>query len=131
MLLAGIQTSLNIVLLVADVVLVPIRPSQADLNAAHNTTRLITQARRINPKINAYGFLNQAPTNIKGKEIELARAFILDYPELKLLTTNIYDRKVYRDALSEGLGVIEMPGKSDSENNAKIEILALVKEAGL
>jgi hypothetical protein len=38
---------------------------------------------------------------------------------------------VYRDALSEGLGVIEMLGKSDSENSAKIEILALVEEAGL
>jgi chromosome partitioning protein len=49
-------------LTVADVVLVPIRPSQADLNAVHNTVRLIVQARRINPKISAYCFLNQAPT---------------------------------------------------------------------
>lgn len=118
-------------LTVADVVLVPIRPSQADLNAVHSTVRLIIQARRINPKISAYCFLNQAPTNVKGKEIELARAFISDYPELGLLSTNVYDRKVYRDALSEGLGVIEMVGKSDSEQSAKIEILALVEEAGL
>lgn len=118
-------------LIVADVVLVPIRPSQADLNAFHSTIRLIVQARRINPKLIAYCFLNQAPTNAKGKEIELAKEFISDYPEIKVLSTNVYDRKVYRDALSEGLGVIEMSGKSDSEKSARNEILALVEEAGL
>lgn len=118
-------------LTVADVVLVPIRPSQADLNAFHSTVRLIVQARRINPKLMAYCFLNQAPTNAKGKEIELAKEFISDYPEIKMLSTNVYDRKVYRDALSEGLGVIEMLGKSDSEKSARSEILALVEEAGL
>lgn len=108
---------------VADIVVVPVRPSQADLNAVHNTVRFITKARRNNSQLKAYAFLNQAPTNVKGKEISQAREFLSDYSELKTLGAHIHDRKVYRDALSEGLSVIDM-----SDAKARGEILALISE---
>ena len=64
-----------------------------------------------------------APTNPTINEVDEARAYLLDYPEIKVLNTIIRDRKVYRDAMSEGLGVIEM-------NNVKAinEIRSLIKE---
>ncbi|EJJ6473660.1 cobyrinic acid ac-diamide synthase, partial [Escherichia coli] len=45
------------------------------------------------------------------------------YPQLKLLKTIIRDRKVYRDCMAEGKGVVEM-----DNGKAKGEIQMLVKE---
>ena len=43
-----------------------------------------------------------------GMEAERRMDVAGDYPEIILLKTIIRDRKVYRDAMSEGLGVTEM-----------------------
>lgn len=48
---------------------------------------------------------------------------ICDYPQLKLLSTVIRDRKIYRDGMSEGKGVVEM-----NNSKAKAELQYLVKE---
>ncbi len=64
-----------------------------------------------------------APTNPTVNETHDAQAYFQDYPEIHLLETIICDRKVYRDAMSEGLGVVEMNNKK-----AIIEIQNLVQE---
>ena len=64
-----------------------------------------------------------APTNPVIHEETDARECLIDYPEIKLLATMIRDRKVYRDAMSEGLGVVEMDNPK-----AKMEIKKLVEE---
>ena len=52
-----------------------------------------------------------------------ARDCLKDYPDIHLLTTLIKDRKVYRDAMSDGLGVVEM-----GNDKATAEIKNVVKE---
>jgi chromosome partitioning protein len=52
--------------------------------------------------------LTMAPTNPMIREEADARTVLNDYPEIQLLATVIRDRKVYRDAMSEGKGVVEM-----------------------
>ncbi|NYZ70499.1 cobyrinic acid ac-diamide synthase, partial [Endozoicomonas sp. SM1973] len=44
-----------------------------------------------------------------------------DYPEIELLSTVVGDRKAYRDAMSDGVGVVEM---SNSKAKAEIQLLA-------
>jgi chromosome partitioning protein len=44
-----------------------------------------------------------APTNPVINEEAEAREYLQDYPEIHLLNTFVRDRKVYRDAMSEGL----------------------------
>ena len=56
-------------------------------------------------------------------EADDARKYLQDYPEIQLLNTIIRDRKVYRDTMSEGMGVIEM----DNPKAIK-EIQSLMKE---
>ena len=64
-----------------------------------------------------------APTNHVIHEAEEAKEYLQDYPEIQLLNTIIRDRKVYRDAMSEGMGVIEMDNPKAAD-----EIKELMKE---
>lgn len=64
-----------------------------------------------------------APTNPVIHESDEAKEYLQDFPEINLLETIIRDRKVYRDAMSEGVGVVEM-----SNLKAADEIDALMQE---
>jgi len=108
-------------LLVADVVLCPFRPSQADVDTAEHLAEVVNKAQDLNADMRILGVLALCPTNPLVKEIRDARAYLKDY-SIPVVKPVVYDRKVYRDALSEGLGVVE------SKNpKAKQEILDLVK----
>lgn len=107
----------------ADVLLVPFRPSQPDLDTLPALQEVITGARDLNPKLQVYGVLTMAPTNPVVNEADEARAYLADFPEIKALQSVIRDRKVYRDAMSEGLGVVEM-----DNGKAKAEIQLLTQE---
>lgn len=107
----------------AHILLVPFRPSQPDLDTLPNLQEIIVQAKDLNPNLNVYALLTMAPTNPVVHEADEAREYLQDYSAITLLNTIIRDRKVYRDAMSEGMGVIEM-------NNPKAtkEIESLIKE---
>ena len=107
----------------ADMLLVPFRPSQPDLDTIPNLTEIIIQAKDLNPKLKVYGLITMAPTNPIINEEPEAREYLKDYPEIVLLSSTIKDRKVYRDAMSEGMGVIEL-----ANPKASTEITNLVKE---
>jgi chromosome partitioning protein len=103
--------------------IVPFRPSQPDLDTMPKMQELIVQARDLNPGLEVYGLLAMAPTNPVVNEVAEALDYLQDYPEIQLLKTIIRDRKVYRDAMSEGMGVVEM-----GNPKAAHEIITLVKE---
>lgn len=107
----------------ADIILVPFRPSQPDLDTLPRMNDIITEAQDINPTLRAVAMLTMAPTNPIINETAEARAYLRDYPQLKLRATVIRDRKIYRDGMSEGKGVVEM-----NNSKAKAELQCLVKE---
>jgi chromosome partitioning protein len=113
---------------VCDILLCPFKASQADLNTIPYMSEVVKQAKWINPKLKALAFINQAPTNPAMNSIAQAKALIAEYSEFMLLDTVIYHRDVYLSAMSIGLGVVEMAGKSASEVKAKNEITALTQE---
>jgi chromosome partitioning protein len=88
-----------------------------------NLQQIIVQAKDLNPNLKTYGLLTMASTNPVVQEVNEAREYLQDYPEIKLLTTIVRDRKVYRDAMSEGKGVIEL-----DNIKAAGEIQSLVSE---
>jgi chromosome partitioning protein len=93
----------------AHILIVPFRPSQADLDTLPKMQDVIIQARDLNPNLVVHGILTMAPTNPVVNEVAEACEYLQDYPDIKLLDTAIIrDRKVYRDAMSEGVGVVEM-----------------------
>jgi chromosome partitioning protein len=108
---------------VADILISPARPSQYDLDTLPHLAEVYSQAKDLNPKLNGYLILNLCPTNPVIKEVAAAKEFLVDYPEFKLANTLVYDRKAYRDAISEGKSVLEW-----TDAKAKHEIEALVGE---
>ena len=107
----------------AHILIVPFRPSQPDLDTLPNMQEIIIQAKDLNPGLKVYGLITMAPTNPIIHEEADARECLMDYPEIKLLSTMIRDRKVYRDAMSDGLSVVEMDNPK-----AKAEIKKLIEE---
>jgi chromosome partitioning protein len=110
-------------MIAAHMLIVPFRPSQPDLDTLPNMQEIIIQAKDLNPDLKVYGLITMAPTNPIIQEETDARECLKDYPEIKLLSTMIKDRKVYRDAMSDGLSVVEM-----NNPKAKAEIKRLIEE---
>ncbi len=109
--------------LAADIAVIPFRPSQADLDTLPHVAEIVSAASDLNPKLTCYALLSLAPTNPVINETAEASEFLKDYPEFTRLESIIRDRKIYRDALSEGKGVVEMDNPK-----AKQEINSLIQE---
>ncbi len=107
----------------AHILIIPFRPSQPDLDTLPVIADIITQAKDLNPGLQVYGLLTMAPTNPVIHEAADARDYVSDYPQIVLLTAIIRDRKVYRDAISEGKGIKEMDNVK-----AKLEMSKLMQE---
>ncbi|KVD37048.1 MULTISPECIES: division plane positioning ATPase MipZ [Burkholderia cepacia complex] len=106
---------------VANLLLVPTKASQADLETFSKVNELIGLARGLNPKLKAVVLLSIAPTNPAIREVEDARELLATFDMLELADTIIRDRKVYRDALLMGKGVIEL---DNGQARAEIQLLA-------
>lgn len=107
----------------ADVIYVPIKASVADLETLPTVDELVTTARAMNPELQAYALLCLAPSNPLINEVEEAQQLLENFPNLKLSGCIIRDRKVFRDALLEGKGAVEM-----NNGVAKAEIQLLAQE---
>ncbi|WP_063657861.1 division plane positioning ATPase MipZ [Candidatus Arsenophonus triatominarum] len=109
-------------LLSADILISPLRPSQMDLDTVPKIDEVCKIAKDYNERLKGYLLLSMCPTNIFIDEAHQA-ADVLEYPNLFLLKSRIFDRKIYRDTWANSLFVHE------SENNkAKSEIEILSKE---
>ncbi len=107
----------------ADVLLMPLQASIADLETMNRMAQLIELAKAMNPALRVMGFVSRGPTNITGREALEAREFLGDCQGIEVLGTVVRDRKIYRDALLEGLGVTEM-----ANSKARAEVQLLVDE---
>lgn len=106
---------------VANLLLTPIRASQADLETLPKVNELVGLARGFNPALEAYAVLSMAPSNPRTGEVEEARELLAEFDQLQLAENVIRDRKVYRDALLAGKGVVEM---DNGQAKAEIQLLA-------
>lgn len=105
----------------ADILLVPIRPSQFDLDTLPHLTGVIEQALDFNPDLDVRGLITQVSSNPQVTERDDARDYIADFPLISLLGSVIHERKAYRDVVGEGLSVVEWDNPKAS---AEIEHLA-------
>lgn len=112
-------------MLAADIIIVPFRPSQWDLDTLPYMISVLKEARDYNEKLKPYGIITMSPTNPQVNELQLAKDYFAEYPQIHLLNTIICDRKVYRDAASMGRGVFELDNDkaTDEINNFVREIL--------
>lgn len=112
---------LRTALVAAHIVYVPLRASQPDLETSVHMNELVTLARGMNPALDARLIISMAPTNPVINEAKQAQELLRELPVFNLSDTIIRERKVYRDAISDGLGVVEM---DNPKAIAEIEALA-------
>lgn len=110
---------------VCDLLVVPLRPSQADLETTGHLDEVVSLVRSMRPDNGprALAVISMAPTHYRISEAADARAYLSEYTDMRMASTIIHDRKAYRDALIEGLSVLE-------QNNVQAieEITCLAKE---
>lgn len=110
-------------MLVADKFIIPVKPSQYDLDTLDKISEITENAKDFNQNLKCYVSLSMCPTNPIVSERQQAKDFLSDFPEFELLSAYTCERKIYRDTVSLGMGVWE----SDNEK-ARIEIKKIAHE---
>ncbi|MCB1762201.1 MAG: AAA family ATPase [Gammaproteobacteria bacterium] len=106
-------------ILLADRILVPVPPSQADI---WSTQRFIQFVNSLNPERNLeiLGFINRGDTHHAVRETDEAAAALVSLPGIRFLKPRLSQRTIFRRSFSEGLAVFELSttSKGTSEFNA-------------
>jgi len=118
------SVELRTAMMVANIFVMPVRPSQFDLDTIPRMIEIYNDAKLFNSTLAFKAVITMGPTNPVIHEANHAQDFFTNFEEITLLNTIIRERKVYRDAISGmGLGVVEM-----NNSKAKIEIQELLAE---
>ncbi|MEJ1298485.1 MAG: division plane positioning ATPase MipZ [Candidatus Sedimenticola sp. (ex Thyasira tokunagai)] len=114
---------LRTAMVVADKLYVPLKASQPDLETSVHVNELVKLARGMNPGLQSNLVISMGPTHPAVHEDQDAAEILTELPEFQLSEIVVRERKVYRDAMAEGRGVVEM-------NNEKAigEIDSLARE---
>jgi chromosome partitioning protein len=117
---------LRTALLACDICVVPCCPSQADLDTIDSVASVIEDVMPLNEVLRAFYVLTKASTNPAVTEIVEAQKYLSKYSQFTPINTIISERKIYRDALAEGAGVVEMDNDKAAQeiNNFMKEILS-------
>jgi chromosome partitioning protein len=107
----------------ADILVAPMQPFQPDMDAALDLVETMREGLDLNPDLRVLSVLTRVPTNAFNSEARQATEYMEDYPELPLANVRIHERKTYRTALEQGLGVVET-----RDGKAKGEIQNLMNE---
>jgi chromosome partitioning protein len=109
---------------IADRLLVPVPPSQADIWSTQRFLRFVASvAAEREPEI--LGFINRGDTHRSVRETHEAAAALVSLPGIRYLKPKLSQRTAYRRSFSEGLAVFEQEprGKGAAEWNALAAVL--------
>ncbi|MCE9977289.1 MULTISPECIES: division plane positioning ATPase MipZ [Enterobacteriaceae] len=110
---------------IADQIIAPLQCSQPDLDTLVELQQQVEAMRDLNPELKVFCLQSMATTNpvLRGNERKEFVEYLAEFPTIDTLNTVVCFRKVFRDTMSNGLGVLE------TENSAaKSEIEQLIAE---
>lgn len=107
-------------LAIADLLILPVYPSSLDIWVIGNVQRVVEEAKAVNPKLRAFGFLMRADST--GTSNEEAAEILRNVEGIEFHGTPIVNRKAFRVAAAQGLSVTELRPK---DQKAIDEITAL------
>ncbi len=108
----------------ANRILVPVPPSQADIWSTQRFLRFVA-ANANGRDIEVLGFINRADTHHAIRESDEAAAALISLPGIEFLRPRLAQRTAYRRSFSEGLAVFEQQprSKAAAEWNALAAVL--------
>ncbi len=103
---------------IADRILVPVPPSQADIWSTQRFLQII-QKLDTRPDLEVFGFVNRADTHIGIRETSETEDALDMLKGITRIETRLYQRTTYRRSFSEGMAVFELEprGKAAAEIN--------------
>jgi chromosome partitioning protein len=113
-------TSQRSALTVADIFLAPFQPRSLDVWTMDSVSSLISEIKTVNPKLQAFALLNRC--DAIGNDNADAAAILQECSEITYLPTSLFQRKAFANAISDGLGVIELK-KPNKKATAEVEAL--------
>lgn len=114
------STSQRAALIMANVFLVPFKPSSFDIWTVGKVRKLISEVTSVNPNLKSYALINQADPF--GSDNQDAIEILSEYAELICLEESIGYRKAFRNASNQGLGIIEM---KPQDKKASLELKSI------
>jgi len=115
---AGQRAALSI----ADIYAIPFLPASFDVWTLEKVSRLIEEARPFNDKLRTVCFINRADS--RGQDNVEAAEIAREIPGLTYLDVPLGNRKAFRSAAAQGLGVIEL---KPADPKAVAELMALYR----
>lgn len=103
--------SLKKAIAVADRIVVPVPPSQADIWSTQRFLRLVDSVVE-NERPEILGFINRGDTHRAVRESDEAAAALVSLPGIKFVKNRLAQRTAFRRSFSEGLAVFEMDPRS-------------------
>ena len=116
-------SSLRAALIACDIFLTPFRPRSLDVWTMDELEKLLEEALVMNPKMKAFSVLNQA--DARGTDNKEAASILKESSRFKPLRCAISQRKVFANAASQGMGVLEY---SPTDVKAQNEVANLISE---
>jgi chromosome partitioning protein len=106
------MTAFTSAVTVADRIIIPITPSQADIWSTQRFMKIVrdSSSKKKTPKL--FGFINRADTHRGVRETDEAAQAIKGLNDLALVDIRWHQRTAYRRSFSEGLAVFEMEPRS-------------------
>jgi chromosome partitioning protein len=98
-------------LTLADRIVVPVPPSQADIWSTQRFVQFIRSTVKRDKPPEILGFINRGDTHHAVRESDEAAAALVTLPGLRFLRVRLAQRTVYRRSFSEGLAVFELEPK--------------------
>lgn len=95
----------------ADRIIVPVPPSQADIWSTQRFLRFVA-ANAGGREIEVLGFINRGDTHRAVRESDEAAAALISLPGIRFLKPRLAQRTAYRRSFSEGLAVFEQQPRS-------------------
>ena len=105
-------------IMIADRILIPVTPSQADIWSTQRFVGFLSKNTHGNPP-ESITFLNRADTNKTIQASDEAAAALDALPGVRLIPQRLSDRAVFRDSFSEGLAVFELEPRSIASREFK------------
>ncbi len=99
---------LRAAMLVADIAIFPIRPSQFDLWTLKKLDGLTADATSFNPKLKSYILLNAVSSHPSISDKDEVKEYMEEFSNIKLLNVDIKDRRSFKKAAMAGLSVVEL-----------------------
>lgn len=116
------STELRTSLLASDLALIPVFPSQFDVDTTTTEMRkILDQAEEFNPDLQELVVLTRVDTHVFGDEADSAQSILNKH--FPMATTRLHNRKLYRSTAAEGSSVLEA-----GSSKARTEFRSLTDE---